>query len=267
MCRDTSWRLYDDGRHYDRALTIGGEHASGFWLDQARQNDGPVLEMACGTGAVAIPLARAGHDVTGFDLSEAMLDEAKRKSEAAGVAVDWRQGDMRGFDLGRRYGLIILASNALCHLLDLPALEGCLRCVRDHLLEAGVFALTVFVPDQAQLKRRCDEAEEIGAYEDPDGRGHVVMTGTYEYDPATQIKHITTRHRVGDSETLGTLDLRMYYPQELVALLKYNGFEVLNRWGNQDGAAFGPDSKLQVIVCRAANRFGRARSRKEMGSS
>ena len=246
-------RLYEDGRLYDCMFTTGGEHASPFWLEQAEQCGGSVLELACGTGAFAIPLARAGHDVTGIDLSEPMLAEAKRKAQAADVKIDWHHGDIRDFHLGRTYSLIFLASNALCHLLDLPALEGCLRCVREHMADSGQFVVSVFVPDQSLLKRRCDEPELLAEYDDPDGRGRTVITTTYQYDPATQIKHITTRRCIGETEELGTLTMRMYYPQELAALMKYNGFDVVARWADYQRLPFGPASGMQVLVCRAEN--------------
>jgi len=234
--------------------TTGGEHDVSFWLELTKESGGRVLELACGTGAIAIPLARAGCDVTGLDLAEPMLAEARRKSEVAGVPVDWHHGDIRDFHLGRTYSLIILTSNTLCHLLDLPSLEGCLRCVREHLAEDGRFVVSVFVPDQALLLRRCDEPEVLAEYDDPDGRGKVVITATYEYHPDTQIKHITTCRRIGDTEELGTLTMRMYYPQELAALLKYNGFEIVARWGDQKRHPLGPDSRFQMLMCRAKKR-------------
>ena len=168
------------------------------------------------------------------------------------MQIDWRHGDIRDFHLGRTFSQIILASNTLCHLVDLPSLEGCLRCVREHLAESGRFVLSVFVPHQALLCRRCDEPRVLAEYDDPDGRGKVIITETYEYHPDTQIKHITTRHRIEETEEIGSLTMRMYYPQELTALIKYNGFEVIARWGDFDQHAFGADSKLQVLVCQAA---------------
>ena len=123
--------------------------------------------------------------------------------------------------------------------------------MQEHLAENGRFVVIVFVPDPSLLRRCGDEPQLFVEYDDPDGGGRVVVTETYEYHPDTQIKHITTHHRMGDTEELGTLTMRMYYPQELVALLKYNGFRIVNRWGDTDCHPFGPDSKSQVLVCRS----------------
>lgn len=158
--------------------------------------------------------------VTGPDLSEPMLAEARRKAQVAGVQVDWQVGDIRDFRLGRTFGLIILAANTLCHLVGLPSLEGCLACVREHLAEAGRFILVVFIPDQALLRRRCDERSLLAEYDDPDGRGRVSITEIHEDHPDTQIKHITTHHRIGDTE----------------------------------GHPLGPDPRLQVLMRRPESR-------------
>ena len=250
MLRGESSELYEDGRYYDCLFTTDGERPAAFWIEQAREAGGPVLELACGTGAIAIPLARAGCDVTGLDLSEPMLSEARRKAGAADVAVDWRQGDIRDFQLERKYSLIILASNVLCHLVDLPSLEACLGCVCEHLAEDGRFVLSVFVPNPELLRRRCDEPRALAEYDDPDGRGPVVVTETYEYHADTQVKHIKLHRRLGTTEQTGTLTMRMYFPAELMALLHYNGFEVMERWEDHERRPFGPDSGLQVLVCR-----------------
>jgi hypothetical protein len=78
-----------------------------------------------------------------------------------------------------------------------------------------------------------------------------VVTCTYEYEPDTQIKRIYTWRQAGaEAEgTPGRLDMRMYYPQDFDALLKYNRFSIVHKWGDFERRPFGPDSELQVIVC------------------
>jgi ubiquinone/menaquinone biosynthesis C-methylase UbiE len=137
--------IYQDGRRYDQ-LFAGSNQDLAFWFDQARQHRDPVLELACGTGRVTIALAKQNFKMTGLDNSEAMLNEAKRKSAAANVEIEWIEGDMRDFDLGKTFSLIILPANALCHLLSLEDFEACLACVKKHLDSGGKFLIDVFVP-------------------------------------------------------------------------------------------------------------------------
>ena len=248
-------QIYLDGRHYDRLYPAKQDEAAwSFWVEAARRGGGAALELACGTGRLAIALAQTGCQVTGLDLARPMLDEARRKAAAAGVEVEWTQADMTDFYLDRRHGLIALVGNALCHLLDLTAFERCMSSVRSHLAVGGRFIISVFVPDCRLLLRDPDRRYPFGRYEDPDGHGTVVVTERSTYEPNTQIKRVRTFHQFpgAGEEVVSTLDLRMYYPQELDALLRYNGLAIEAKYGDETGKPFGPESSRQVIVCRLA---------------
>ena len=82
-----------------------------FYVEAARESEGPVLELGCGTGRVTIPIARAGVDIVGMDSSEAMLDVARRKvaeTASGGGAITLIHGDMRDFSLDSSFGLVII---------------------------------------------------------------------------------------------------------------------------------------------------------------
>jgi SAM-dependent methyltransferase len=106
--------LYDFPDLYDALLPVGAHLP--YYMDLARQQDGPALELACGTGQLAVPIAAAGAPIAGLDLAPAMLATARHRATAAGVALDLVEGDMRAFDLGRRFGLVFVARNSLLHL-------------------------------------------------------------------------------------------------------------------------------------------------------
>jgi SAM-dependent methyltransferase len=245
--------IYLDGRHYDRMYGSGGEDLP-FWGSLAHQHGDPVLELACGTGRVALVLAQAGFNVTGLDRSEGMLREARRKSREVGLDVVWITCDMRGFHLERKFALIILPANALCHLQDLGDFEATMACIRKHLTPDGRFAIDVFVPRMELLIDRPGERSPFSEYDDPDGRGRICVTESYAYEPDTQIKRVTTHHAIPgvDGEIEGQLNLRMFFPQELDALLKYNGFALVGKYGSYDQAALDGRSEKQLIVCRLA---------------
>ncbi len=242
--------IYRSGKVYDR-LYPGSAEAHAFWLELAQTHGDPVLELMSGTGSVAIPLARAGHDVTGVELAEPMVVEAERKSRAAGVAVNWVRGDVRAFDLGRQFKLIYLPSNSICHLLTREDLEACLATVVRHLHPEGRFALNVFVPSLPMLLESPEEEQEFGRYVDPDTGAQVVLTNRSRYDPATQIKYNQLYRRVADrpGEPDGELAMRIYFPQELDALLWYNGFAIEHKYG-EDRRPFDAQSGMQYFVLR-----------------
>lgn len=243
--------IYQDGRHYD-CMFEGGDADLDYWASLAEQFGDPILELACGTGRVSIPLAQAGHRVTGLDMAAGMLCVAKEKAAQAGVAVTWVQADMRHFDLGRQFSLIFIPANALCHLLDLADIEAFLGRVRAHLVPDGRFAIDVFVPKMELLVEKPGERFSFAEYEDPAGRGSIVMTHSYVYEPDTHIKRVKTHTAIpGEADEIeGELNMHMFFPRYLEVLLKYNRFEIEAWYGDYDRGAFGPGSEKQLVVCR-----------------
>jgi SAM-dependent methyltransferase len=253
-----TYRIYQDGRHYDRIFPQMSEDMP-FWMDVAQKYGGPILELACGTGRVSIALAREGFHATGLDLSEGMLAEARRKGAEIEkeIEIEWLAGDMRDFELGETFPLIILPANTLGHLLTLEDFEACMSSVKRHLRPGGRFALDMFVPNIELLLDKPGERFPFAEYEDPDGRGTIVITESYVYETDTQIKRITTHHAIPGERNLpevtGELNLRMYFPQELDALLHYNGFTIEAKYGDLEMSPFGPESERQRIVCGRRN--------------
>jgi ubiquinone/menaquinone biosynthesis C-methylase UbiE len=96
--------------HYD-ILTSGLEGDLDFYVGLAREAEPPVLELGCGTGRVAIPIARAGVQIVGLDSSPPMLAKAQERSNGL-TNVRWVEGDMREFDLPDRFGLVIIPYRA-----------------------------------------------------------------------------------------------------------------------------------------------------------
>ena len=112
----------------------------------AAARDHAVLDLACGTGRITLPLARAGIDVTGLDNAPAMLDVARRKAAAEGLELTWVEADMRNFELDRLFGLIVMPYRSFLHLLTAEDQASCLTAVHRHLVPGGRFALNLFTP-------------------------------------------------------------------------------------------------------------------------
>jgi SAM-dependent methyltransferase len=242
-------QIYQDGRHYDR-LFGPPQPLPAFWFEAAATYGDPILELACGTGRIILPLAAQGHEVTGIDLSTSMLAEAQRKSQAAGLPIALRLADMRHFDLEQQYHLVILANNALCHLQTLADFEACMASIHRQLAAEGRLIVEVFVPNLELLLLTADQRTPFARYDDPDGAGEIVVTQTAWYDPATQIRHNTTYYRFPGQreEVAGTLDMRMYFPQELDALLHYNGFAIEQKFGGFDRRPFDATASTQLVI-------------------
>ena len=218
------------------------------WFLADLASRGSVLELACGTGRIAIPLAESGLEVTGIDYSEPMVSLARSKAEGRQVRVDWIPDDVRCFDTGKRYGSILLLHNALWHLHDLTDFEECIRCVKHHLASGGFFILDVFVPGLEILNRDPGIRYPYSRYTDDDTGQEVQVTQSYRYEADTQIARMV-HYREDSDEVVGGLNLRMYFPKELDALLKYNGIRIMEKFGTWDRDTFGPDSRHQLCFC------------------
>ncbi|MBW7882835.1 MAG: class I SAM-dependent methyltransferase [Caldilineaceae bacterium] len=243
-------RLYADGAEYDLIYNDG---AAAFWLAQAQRYGGPVLELACGTGTNLLPIARAGFDAAGIDLSPAMLETARQKARAAGLSLAWLEADMRAFDLQRQFRFVFLASNTLCHLLDNADFSACMAAVQRHLAPAGRFMIDVFVPNVRLLARPPEIQSTFAIYDDPAGRGQVEITYTAVYEPDTQINRIRMHYQYPwiDEPVEADLPMRIYFPQELDALLRCHGFEIEAKYGDRDLSPFSAASPQQIYVLRA----------------
>ncbi len=248
-----SAQFYADAASYDR-LFPGGGLSVDFYRAEADRHDGRVLELGCGTGQKLIPIASDGHPCVGLELSSDMLAEARRKADARGVEVEWLQGDMRGFDLGRTFDLVIIAANSLLHLHEAQDLVGCLRSVRRHLAPGGRLVLDVYNPSVRMLARADgvrDRREEL-AFVDPD-RGVVHVDVAETYDAAAQVTRGTWFFST-DSEAdfaVAPLEIRSIFPQELSLLLSLGGLRVVERLGSWSRTPFAADSALQLVVCEA----------------
>ena len=246
---------------YD-ATTNGLPGDVDFYLglgEEARAAGHPVLELACGTGRVAIPIARQGVRVVGLDLSPAMLARAREKS----VGLDnvrWVEGDMRSFELPERFGLIFIPARSFLHLLTIEDQLSCLRCVYQHLVPGYRLALNIFNPDivmmgqwlgatRGALCRRSD-------YCHPRNGRQVRSWETTEYRTANQeltssfIDDELDREGAVVSRIYRDLKLRYIFRYEMEHLLARAGFKVEALYGDFFGGAFEDSSSEMVWVAR-----------------
>jgi SAM-dependent methyltransferase len=236
-----------------------------FYASLARETGGPVLELACGTGRVAIPIARQGFAVTGLDVVPGMLERAR--SKAAGLPIRWIEGDARAFDLGdERFRLIFLTGNAFQAFLTNADQEALLGRVRAHLHDEGLFAFETRNPRWRTRENRDEDldglfvdletrAEEEARPSFTDAYGREVRESrTRTYDHVAQVLHWTSYRRWHEGSEERTkitrIALRYTFPQELAALLHYNGFTVVRRYGDWDGEPLTAASPSIIVVCR-----------------
>ena len=249
---------YDRGDRSDTGVA--------FYAALARETGGPVLEIACGTGRVTLPIARQGFAVTGLDVVPGMLEVARGKAEAAGVPARWVEGDARAFDLDERFRLIFLTGNAFQLFLTNDDQEALLGRVRAHLHDEGLFAFETRNPRWGTREDRDEDRD--GLFVDLETRAEeevwpslvgasgreVRVSKTRAYDHVAQVLHWTTylRWREGAAERTKTtrIALRYTFPQELAALLHHNGLAIVRRYGDWNGEPLTATSPSIIVVCR-----------------
>jgi len=218
----------------------------------ARSLGGPLLDLACGTGRMAIHLAARGYQVTGVDIVPEMIAHARRKAAERAVSIEWVVADARAFQLGKQFPFIFMLMNAFQFLPTRADHEAMFARVREHLLPGGYFLFETRNPSPRNLfEARNPEPQHFTT---PDG-GRLVVTEQQHYDPMSQIQHYTSdyqwfRDEQVEKEKRLRVALRYVFPQEMEALLHYNGFQIHTCYGNWQQAPLTADSPAMIYICQ-----------------
>jgi SAM-dependent methyltransferase len=243
-------------RFYD--LDFGDGQDDLLMIEQfAARCDSPILELGCGTGRLLVPLARKGYDVTGVDVSEAMLGRAQRKVMAEGLdgRVTLVQQDVQELALEGTFTLAFCVLNSFMHLLTTDDQLTALSRIRQHLQPGGLLVLDLFNPDLARLLEARGQVSLDKAMVNPDTGNRLMRFGTQTVDLAAQTLHVTFIVDEVDGEggvqrTVFPFSIRYLFRSELELLLRHAGFEVEAIYGSRDLDEFAGDSERLIAVAR-----------------
>jgi SAM-dependent methyltransferase len=206
-----------------------------FYVELAREADGPIVELAIGNGRVAIPVAQAtGRPVIGVDTSPAMLEQARVRAAEAGVDLDLREGDMRDLALDEPAALVYCPARALLHLPTWADRRRTFERVAASLRPDGRFAWNAFAFDHRIASR---------------------LDGAHLDDPVPHTVH----YAVGDNRIDLVLDdgakssLWWATKNEWLGLIDVAGLEVEALYGGFAGEPVGDESREYVCVARTAS--------------
>lgn len=234
-----------DAAFYDYYST-GLEGDVDFYVAEARLAGSTVLELGCGTGRILIPIAQAGVPIVGLDRSPSMLAIARGKVARLPAEVQGRielvEGDMRSFDLDRRFDLILIPYRAFLHLLTPESQREALACIREHLTPGGRLVFNIFDP---RLDIITAHAGPLGSamkmdveWTHPATGRRVVVWDTRQYDPGQQMlsqyfifEELDADGRVVE-KTYSALTLRYVHRFEMRYLLELCGYQVEALYGD-----------------------------------
>ncbi len=235
---------------YDHVVPYRDRPDVDFYIAAARESGGPVLEVGSGTGRVLIPTARAGIPITGLDLSPSMLAVCRQRVAAEPAEVRARielvEGDMRTFELGRRFALATIPFRPFQHLLTVADQLACLNAIRRHLLPGGKLILDLFNPSLDALATQ-PTGEIIGSEPEftmPDGRRtirHHVITARDRFNQINDVELLhDTKFPDGREERLvHAFRMRYLFRFEAEHLLVRAGFAVEQLFAGYDRSPYG----------------------------
>jgi SAM-dependent methyltransferase len=252
---------YLDARMYDHAYARR-KYDVRFYVSMAREIGGPILELGAGSGRITIALARQGHQVVALDRMTSMLDRLRdrlsRQPHAVRERIEIVKGDLASIRMRRKFQLVIAPFNVFMHLYTRPDVEKALATCRAHLRpKTGRLVFDVLMPDLRAFVRDPHRAYTARPIVDPTTKRRWRYSEHFQFDPSTQIQMVTSVLRNPDDPSdfrVLPLAHRQFFPAELEALLHYNGFAMLERWGDFDRGPLSLDGESQVVVARPTRK-------------
>jgi SAM-dependent methyltransferase len=231
-----------------------------LYLALAARTGGPVLELAAGTGRIAVPLAAAGIDVTAVDLDPAMLERAFARADGAGgIAgrLELVEADLLDLDLpaAGTYQFAFIALNSLFLLATRESQRAAFRTIARHLAPGGSAAVDVWLPEPDDLARF--DGRMIFEYErrEPETGHQVTKVATARFDPTTAIVDLTAIYEEGPAGASPVRwirhdALRLVGADELRSMAEDAGLTVEQVGGSYDLDPIGPGSERAVLIAR-----------------
>lgn len=243
--KPTDWKAFFDAhapRYMENVFVRHTKQEVDFFLSLFPIEKGAsILDVGCGTGRHSIELAKRGYRVTGLDLSEGMLAEARRAAAQEGVEVEWVQADATRFTFGHKFDAAICLCEGAFNLLgegEEPEAHdrAILRNVASVLRPNAAFLITV-LNGYSVIRRMKDEYVA-------DGR----------FDPATMLADYYDEWDLPEGKRVVRVRERLFIPPEMVRMLKDEGFEVDHVYGGTAGGWGRRPLQLDEIeamyVCR-----------------
>jgi ubiquinone/menaquinone biosynthesis C-methylase UbiE len=227
-----------------------------FFLEYARKCGGPVLELACGTGRLLVPMAQEGRAITGLDFAPGMLAVCRERVERLGLSdhVTLVQADMADFNLAeKQFAFAYVPLRSFSHLFAQPQQLACLRRTYEHLKIGGIFIVVAFALNFSAITEDKENTVRFTReFELPEGRRVVQTTRFLRYDPGEQMLYFEFAFVEHDAagrivrERTVPMDMRYTSRNELQLLMERVGFEVFNVFQDYEKRPFS--GKYEIIM-------------------
>ena len=235
-------RLYDDIHWWKK-------NDMDFWANLFHETDGnTVLELACGTGRLAQVMLREDAIYTGLEIVPDFVIGATIKLENYGNMVSIIEGDMRSFNLDKKFDLIFIGFNSFLHLLTDKDAMDFFHCVQAHMHKNSRFVIDIYIPNSLFLYRPEGMRFHVLDYTDSHTNEHVVVEESNIYDIDTEINDLTWYFSTDDKRDFDQrqFSMRMYFPSKINQMLTDAGFKICHQWGDYYRTDLNEGSNLQI---------------------
>ena len=228
-----------------------------LYLNYAELRGGPLLELACGSGRLLLPLASAGYEITGVDTSTAMLDLARHALEAEGVAVRCTlvQQDMSRLQLGKKFHVAFIALGSFGHVVTRKAQQQALAAIRAHLTSSGTFILDISNGDARYMESMGGQMLHQGTWQLDDGSivTHFVSPASSNTLHLLDLTHFYDVHKQGEAvrRTSTSTQLYLFERNEAELLLEQAGFRVKDVYGDYGMSRYEHESPRMIFIAEA----------------
>lgn len=215
-----------------------------FYIQEAKKTEGPVLELACGTGRILIPIAESGIEIVGLEASSDMLNLAKEKvsklTDETQNLIELIQGDMCNFSLGRTFNTILIPFRSFQHVLTPEDQRKSLLCIKEHLTDNGRLIIHIGDVNHFAIASSAGGTpiRKMHEFLHPETENRVIFWWSRECDVANQIStsHYIFEEIDAEGQTLSRdhvfEETRHTFRYEMQYLFELCGFQVLELWGD-----------------------------------
>ncbi|MBI5227258.1 class I SAM-dependent methyltransferase [Candidatus Micrarchaeota archaeon] len=220
-----------------------------FYLNEAKKANGPVLEVACGTGRIYLELLGQGLPITGVDLSQKMLGQLVKKAKNLALKPDVFRGDMRSFSIGKKFKLIFLPYRSFLHMLNDDERMLALANFRNHLMDGGKLILHTYNPSKFELELTKGmhhlETEQLKA---PDGSRYS-LDWYLDYDDKAKIARYRIELRLENGEKY-SYEMQLSYvgQKKMKKMFKECGFKEIKEYCGFDYGLVDANCKELIWV-------------------
>ncbi|MDX8367080.1 class I SAM-dependent methyltransferase [Cytobacillus sp. IB215665] len=221
-------------------------------LEWAEKQQGTIVDLACGTGRITIPLAKRGFSMIGIDINEGMLKRAKEKTNDTKFSIQWMMQDCTKLSLENNSSFMYMTGNSFQHFLTNDSQDQLLTSVHSNLSKQGIFIFGTRYPN---VREWDDKAEKKTTYIDKRNRS-VVEYRSESYHSLTQVLHCKSRREIinNDGGVITTekdsISLRFVFPLEMERLLNQHGFTIIDEYGSWDQTPLNESSQEMIYVCK-----------------